>query len=172
MKATITLLVTLFFSATMFAEVSILEKNALVSLNKATNGEQWITKWNLNNPVNTWFGVKVINDKVVAIDLSNNNLSGKLPNELSNLKSLQTLNLFKNNIEGSRAGMTAFYKESKVKLQLNNTMAPAFDYLNFKGGNSKLSDFKGKYVYIDVWATWCGPCRAEIPFLKKAESKE
>jgi thiol-disulfide isomerase/thioredoxin len=50
-------------------------------------------------------------------------------------------------------------------------MSSPFDYLNFKGGNTKLSDFKGKYVYIDVWATWCGPCIAEIPFLKKVEEK-
>jgi thiol-disulfide isomerase/thioredoxin len=47
--------------------------------------------------------------------------------------------------------------------------APPFDYENFKGGKTKLSDLKGKYVYIDVWATWCGPCRQEIPHLQKLE---
>ena len=34
-----------------------------------------------------------------------------------------------------------------------------------------LSDFRGKYVYIDCWATWCGPCRREQPFLAKLEKK-
>ena len=84
----------------------------------------------------------------------------------ANFKTLQ-----KNKIEGSKAGMTAYYNESKEKLKLNNTMAPGFDYMNFKGGQTKLSDLAGKYIYIDVWATWCGPCRAEIPFLKKIEEK-
>lgn len=46
-----------------------------------------------------------------------------------------------------------------------------FDYENHKGGKTKLSELKGKYVYIDLWATWCGPCRAEIPFLQKVEEK-
>ena len=32
-----------------------------------------------------------------------------------------------------------------------------------------MSDLKGKYTYIDVWATWCGPCKVEIPYLKQIE---
>ncbi|MNR08156.1 Thiol:disulfide interchange protein TlpA [compost metagenome] len=49
--------------------------------------------------------------------------------------------------------------------------SPDFDYENFKGGKTKLSELKGKYVYIDLWATWCAPCRAEIPYLQKIEEK-
>ena len=37
------------------------------------------------------------------------------------------------------------------------------------GKQVALSDFKGKVVYVDVWATWCGPCNAEIPHLIKLE---
>ncbi|ESU24425.1 hypothetical protein FEDK69T_08720 [Flavobacterium enshiense DK69] len=62
--------------------------------------------------------------------------------------------------------------DQRVKVgKMNNTMAPSFDYVNYKGGKSKLEDFRGKFVYIDLWATWCGPCRAEIPFLKDVEKK-
>lgn len=32
-----------------------------------------------------------------------------------------------------------------------------------------VADFKGKYLYIDLWASWCGPCRREMPFLKQLE---
>jgi len=34
-----------------------------------------------------------------------------------------------------------------------------------------LSDFKGKYVYMDIWATWCGPCKVQIPFMKELEKQ-
>jgi thiol-disulfide isomerase/thioredoxin len=58
------------------------------------------------------------------------------------------------------------------KLFARGTVSPTFsNYENHKGGTTSLSDFKGKYVYIDIWATWCGPCKVEIPFLKKIESK-
>lgn len=50
--------------------------------------------------------------------------------------------------------------------------SPVFaNYENFKGGKTSLTDLKGKYVYLDIWATWCAPCKAEIPFLKKLEKE-
>lgn len=55
--------------------------------------------------------------------------------------------------------------------KLKGKASPNFDYENYKGGKTKLSDLKGKYVYIDLWATWCGPCRVEIPYLQKIEEK-
>lgn len=58
---------------------------------------------------------------------------------------------------------------NKIKDLIKGKPSPTFDYENFIGGNTSLKDFKGKYVYIDVWATWCGPCIGEIPSLKKLE---
>jgi len=49
--------------------------------------------------------------------------------------------------------------------------SPDFNFADMVGKFFSLKDFKGKYVYIDVWATWCGPCKVEIPHLKKLESE-
>ncbi|NQX85935.1 MAG: TlpA family protein disulfide reductase [Flavobacteriaceae bacterium] len=71
-----------------------------------------------------------------------------------------------------------YYKNyHNEKLELQKTLpkghvSPIFEnYENFAGGTTSLSDLKGKYVYIDVWATWCGPCKQEIPSLKEVEKK-
>lgn len=50
-------------------------------------------------------------------------------------------------------------------------MAADFTYPDVNGKDVSLSDFKGKVVLVDVWATWCGPCRGEIPHLKKLEEE-
>jgi thiol-disulfide isomerase/thioredoxin len=42
---------------------------------------------------------------------------------------------------------------------------------DLNGQPVKLSDFKGKVVYIDFWASWCGPCRREMPFSKELHDK-
>ncbi len=67
--------------------------------------------------------------------------------------------------------MKMYFKQKQEQQKLNNAQAPSFDYVNYAGGKTKLEDLRGKYVYIDVWATWCGPCRGEIPHLKKVEEK-
>ncbi len=50
------------------------------------------------------------------------------------------------------------------------SVSPSFkNYENIDGSKTSLADLKGKYVYIDIWATWCAPCKAEIPSLKKLD---
>lgn len=46
--------------------------------------------------------------------------------------------------------------------------APDISGLTPEGQEVTLSDFRGKYVFIDFWASWCAPCRREIPHLKEA----
>ena len=68
--------------------------------------------------------------------------------------------------------LLSMYKEKQGLMTLNGKESPEFvDYENYKGGSTSLADLKGKYVYIDIWATWCGPCLAEIPSLKAVEKE-
>ncbi|WP_293896473.1 TlpA disulfide reductase family protein [Flavobacterium sp.] len=76
----------------------------------------------------------------------------------------------KNNVS-KIAELQQYYSMSQAKKKLNNIAAPNFDFENHAGGKTTLESLKGKYVYIDIWATWCGPCRAEIPSLKLVEEK-
>src|SRR5699024_12445653 len=51
-------------------------------------------------------------------------------------------------------------------------MAPDFELETLDGGKVKLSDLSGEKVMINFWATWCPPCRAEMPDIQKFHENE
>ena len=56
-----------------------------------------------------------------------------------------------------------------MKLLTRGNSSPGFNFKDVNNNMVSLEDLKGKNVYIDVWATWCGPCKVEIPHLKELE---
>lgn len=73
-------------------------------------------------------------------------------------------------------GLNNYVQELKSSYQVRHDMLKKFakgnpspkfvNYENAKGGKKSLDDFKGKFVYMDIWATWCKPCVGEIPALQ------
>jgi len=74
---------------------------ALVALYNSTNGPNWINKTNwLTGPVNTWYGVSVLNNRVQQLNLPYNQIAGPMPNEIGNISEVKSIRLFGNLISG------------------------------------------------------------------------
>lgn len=85
------------------------------------------------------------------------------------------------NTKGSENGFSEYISEfeslakdiliEKLKEEMISRPAPQFSLTDLNGNAVSLSDFKGKTVMIDFWATWCGPCIASFPGLQQTVNK-
>jgi thiol-disulfide isomerase/thioredoxin len=63
------------------------------------------------------------------------------------------------------------YQWYKAPKYSKGNVAPNFTSITPNGDEMSLSDFKGKYVLLDFWGSWCGPCRAENPSIVELYTK-
>ncbi len=65
------------------------------------------------------------------------------------------------------AGAFFFWQSRKTPPVDVNSNAPDFTLPLIKGGEATLSDYRGKVVLLNIWATWCNPCREEMPSMEQ-----
>ena len=72
---------------------------------------------------------------------------------------------------GDERRATALAVDERMKAELTSGLAPDFEAIRADGTKIKLSDLRGRVVFVNFWATWCKPCEEEIPDLEKLKVK-
>lgn len=79
--------------------------------------------------------------------------------------------LYGRNSQNSNISGTGQDKVEGNKLESNLKAAYDFELTDLEGNTVKLSDYKGKIVFVNFWATWCPPCKGEMPEFNEADKE-
>jgi len=74
-------------------------------------------------------------------------------------------------LDSIQANISNKYKAELSKKMIDNVNAPDFSLMDLNGKRISLTDLSGKIVVLDFWATWCAPCIASMPAMKKISEK-
>ncbi len=180
------------------AGVPASERAALVDLYHALNGDQWVenTNWLTNQPVSTWEGVVVVDDRVEALILDSNRLTGKLPAAIGQLRAVRTIllgtclalcrdNATKNNIGGVIPPQLNLLRDLETLDLADNQFGGQLPFLgdlsrlefldlgDVVGGNNltgTLPDWLGDLTTLQTLLLADNQFRGEIPFLGRLTS--
>ncbi len=70
-------------------------------------------------------------------------------------------------VAGAALVLVAWIGRANYRPVLNGTMAPEFAASTLDGETTGLSDYAGKVLLVNIWATWCAPCREEMPSMQR-----